>query len=234
MPGCFIYSCRVSDYDAAEFKVQGKPNQKVEGASEAIEYHCAPQTSRIEIIRNAERAMKSAGFTIRFQLDAANSAIVTGQKGPQWVGVQSFNGQYRLQAIRAKELDQQMEANADGWSQQIEQNGRASIYGINFDTAKATIRPDSEKVLGEVLTLLQKNAAWRLAVTGHTDNVGGKAMNLTLSRQRAQSVVAWLTTHGIEADRLLAGGFGDLAPVADNTTDDGRAKNRRVDLIKLY
>jgi OOP family OmpA-OmpF porin len=232
--GCFIYSCRVSDYDAAEFRIQGKPNQKVEGAGEVLEFHCAPQTSRIEIIRNVERALKSAGFTIRYQMDGANWSGITGQKGPQWVGVQSGNATYRLQAIRAKELEQQMEANADGWSQQIEQTGRVSIYGINFDTGKATVRSDSEKVLGEVLALLQKNAGWRLAVTGHTDNVGGKAMNLTLSRQRAQSVVAWLTAQGIEADRLLAGGFGDLAPVADNATEDGRAKNRRVDLIKLY
>lgn len=89
-------------------------------------------------------------------------------------------------------------------------------------------------MLGEVLVLLQKNATWRLAVAGHTDNVGAKAMNLTLSRQRAQSVVTWLTAHGIAADRLLPGGFGDLAPVAENTSEDGRAKNRRVDLIKLY
>ncbi len=234
LSGCYIYSCRNSNYDAAQFKVKGQPDQKVEGASDIIDYNCAPETSMIEIIRNAEQAMRRAGFTIRFQQDGSNSAGVTGQKGPQWIWVQSRRGSYHLQAVRAKALEQQMEANADGWAQQIEQSGRASIYGINFDTAKATIRPDSEKVLNEVLDLLQKNATWRLAVTGHTDNVGAKAMNLTLSRQRAQSVVTWLTGHGIAADRLLAGGFGDLAPIADNASEDGRAKNRRVDLIKLY
>ena len=234
MPGCYIYSCRISDYDIGQFKIQGKPDQKVEGAAEVFEYNCAPNTSRIEIIRNVERALKADGFTIRFQVDASNSSIVTGQKGPQWIQVQSRNGGYHMHTVHARELDQKMEANADGWAKQIEETGRVSIYGINFDTAKATIRPDSEKTLNEVLGMLQKNPAWRFAVVGHTDIVGAKAMNLTLSQQRAQSVAAWLTAHGIAADRLMAGGFGDLAPVADNTNDEGKAKNRRVDLIKLY
>ncbi len=234
MSGCYIYSCRVSDYDVGQFKIQGKPDQKVEGAGEVIDYNCAAQTSRIEIIRNVEQALKTAGFTIRFQQDAANTAAVTGQKGSQWIWVQSRNASYHLLTIRAKDLDQQMEANADGWTKQIEQTGRVSIYGINFDTGKAAIRPDSEKTLNEVLGMLQKNATWRFAVVGHTDSVGAKGMNLTLSQQRAQSVVAWLTTHGIPADRLMAGGFGDLAPLADNTSEEGKAKNRRVDLIKLY
>ncbi len=234
MQGCYIYACRNSDYDAAEFRVKDKPNQKVEGLSEQIDFNCAPQTSMIEIIRNVEQALKRDGFTIRFQQDGSNWAGVTGQKGPQWVWVQSRRGSYHLQTIKAKALDQQMEANATGWAQQIEQSGRVSIYGINFDTGKATIKPDSEKVLNELLVLLQKNTDWRMAVTGHTDNVGAKPMNLTLSQQRAQSVVVWLSSRGIRSDRLLAGGFGDLVPIADNTSDDGRAKNRRVDLIKLY
>jgi outer membrane protein OmpA-like peptidoglycan-associated protein len=238
MAGCHIYTCRASNYDTGEFLVKGPNNKdeyrKVEGAMESLEFHCAPETSMIEIIRNAEAALKAAGFTIRYQVDGSNWAGVTGQKGPQWVYVQSGRGSYTLKAIREKALEQQMQANADGWAKQIEQTGRASIYGINFDSGKATIRPDSEKVLAEVLALLKKNAAWRIAVAGHTDNVGGKDMNLALSRQRAQSVTSWLTAHGIGADRLLPGGFGDLAPVADNAAEDGRAKNRRVDLIKLY
>ncbi|MFB3815932.1 MAG: OmpA family protein [Terriglobales bacterium] len=237
MSGCFIHFCRNAGYDAAKFRIKGPKgvtDETVEGVTERIDYQCAPETSMIEIIRNVEQALRRAGFTIKFQQDGANWAGVTGQKGPQWVWVQSRRGSYHLQTVRAKALDQQIEANAEGWAQQIEQTGRASIYGINFDTGKATIRPDSASVLAEVLSLLQKNPAWRLAVTGHTDNVGGKAMNLALSKQRAQSVVAWLTARGIADDRLLAGGFGDLAPIADNTSEVGRAKNRRVDLIKLY
>jgi OmpA-OmpF porin, OOP family len=234
MTGCYITACRNSNFDAVEFRIKGQANQKAEGIFEQVEYSCAAQTSRIEIIRNVEQALKTAGFTIRFQQDGSNWAAVTGQKGPQWLYAESKNASYLLRTIKTKALDQVMEASADGWAKQIEQTGRASIYGINFDTAKATIRSDSEKVLSEVVALLQKNPAWRVALAGHTDNVGSKEMNLGLSRQRAQAVATWLSVKGIALDRLLPGGFGDMAPIADNTTDEGRAKNRRVDLIKLY
>jgi OmpA-OmpF porin, OOP family len=73
-----------------------------------------------------------------------------------------------------------------------------------------------------------------MVVAGHTDNVGTQAANLTLSRERAQSVIAWLTGHGVDGARLVPAGFGDARPVADNKDADGRQKNRRVDLVKVY
>jgi outer membrane protein OmpA-like peptidoglycan-associated protein len=137
--------------------------------------------------------------------------------------------------VKKKEMEQQMQAaTADGWSEQISQTGRASIYGINFDTAKATIRPDSESVLNELLALFQKQSDWCFVVAGHTDNVGSDTVNLPLSRQRAEAVIAWLAAKGVDRSRLIAAGFGSKKPLADNASDDGRAKNRRVDLVKLY
>ncbi len=127
-----------------------------------------------------------------------------------------------------------MKADAASWAEQINQTGRVSIYGINFDTGKATIRADSEAPLAEIVKLLQANTEWAMVVAGHTDNVGAKQMNLTLSRQRAESVIAWLGAHGIGKERLIAAGFGDSRPVEDNGTEEGRQKNRRVDLVKLY
>ncbi|HAZ14567.1 MAG: hypothetical protein A2X86_15660 [Bdellovibrionales bacterium GWA2_49_15] len=234
MPGCFIYLCRHSDFDVEKFEIANQPKQKIEGIREEIQYQCDQKLSMIQIIRNTEAALKADGYVIRYQKDGSNWAGVTGQKGAQWVYVQSRRGEYVMKAVKAQEMEQTMTATADGWTKLIEQTGRASIYGINFDTAKSTIRPDSEKVLAEVMTMLQKNSAWRIAIAGHTDNVGASDMNLTLSRQRAESVVTWLTGHGIVKDRLLPGGFGSLVPVADNATEDGRFKNRRVDIIKLY
>jgi outer membrane protein OmpA-like peptidoglycan-associated protein len=131
-------------------------------------------------------------------------------------------------------MEQVMAANAEGWAEQVNQTGRVSVYGINFDTGKATIRPDSEAALNEVAKMLQANPVWAMAVAGHTDNVGAKEMNMVLSRQRAESVVAWLAGHGVDKSRLLAGGFGDTRPLGENTNDEGRQKNRRVDLVKLY
>ena len=110
---------------------------------------------------------------------------------------------------------------------------RATIYGINFDTGKAIIKPDSEPVLKE-LDLLQKQQDWSLMVAGHTDNVGADAVNVHLSQQRAQAVITWLSAKGVDRWRLVPAGFGSKKPLADNGTEDGRAKNRRVDLVKVY
>src|SRR6185295_3597345 len=111
--------------------------------------------------------------------------------------------------------------------------GRVAVYGIQFDTGKATIKAESEAVLNEIDKLLLARADLKLNIEGHTDNVGAKAANLTLSGQRATAVQAWLGAHGIEAARLTVRGFGDSKPVADNSSDEGRAKNRRVELVKL-
>lgn len=104
---------------------------------------------------------------------------------------------------------------------------------MHFDTGKATIKPESRECLEEVVKLLNANPTWRMQIEGHTDNVGATAANQTLSEQRASAVVAWLTANGIAKTRLTAKGFGDSQPVGDNTTEEGRAQDRRVALRKL-
>ena len=106
------------------------------------------------------------------------------------------------------------------------------MYGIHFDTGKATIQADSESILGEIVKLLQQNPDLKLRVEGHTDNQGSAPANLALSQKRAQVVVSWLLAHDVDATRLTAKGLGQTKPVADNTTEDGRAKNHRVELVK--
>ncbi|QNH64046.1 OmpA family protein [Hymenobacter sediminicola] len=93
--------------------------------------------------------------------------------------------------------------------------------------------PESEPTVAEVVTLLQQNPALRLGVQGHTDNAGTPAHNQQLSEGRARAVVASLTQAGIAAGRLQATGFGQTMPLADNTTEEGKAQNRRVELVKL-
>lgn len=104
---------------------------------------------------------------------------------------------------------------------------------VNFDTDKTTIQPESEPTVAEVVTLLRQDPKLRLSVQGHTDNTGTLAHNQQLSEGRAQSVVASLTQAGIEAVRLQAAGFGQSKPLADNATEEGKAKNRRVELVKF-
>jgi OmpA-OmpF porin, OOP family len=207
----------------------------VEGEFERVEYGCPAGTSPLELGRNAENALRQAGFTIQHTRRYFTTRFyVTGQKGAQWVHVAADGVNYQMIAVRTKQMEQAMKAGAEGWAEQINQTGRVSIYGINFDTGKATIRLDSEKVLVEMVTLLQKQAEWALLIAGHTDNAGTDAVNGPLSRQRAEAVIAWLGAKGIDKSRLVAAGFGSNRPVADNGTDEGKAKNRRVDLVKIY
>lgn len=240
LPGCRIARCRTAEYDMFEMPVakpERKPVQKktLEGELEQIWYQCGADTSPLQIAKNAENAFRQAGFSIPFTDRYFTTRFyVTAQKGAQWAYVAADGRFYQLTTVKTKEMEQAMKAGADGWIDQINQTGRVSIYGINFDTAKATIKPDSEKVLSELVSLLQKQPDWSLVVAGHTDNAGSDAINVPLSRQRAEAVITWLAAKGIDKSRLVPAGFGSKKPVADNATDDGKAKNRRVDLVKLY
>jgi OOP family OmpA-OmpF porin len=124
-------------------------------------------------------------------------------------------------------------ADAATLAKDITDSGHSSVYGIYFDTAKAEIKPESEATLGEIAKLLQQDRTLKLLVVGHTDNVGSLASNMDLSKRRADAVVAALTArYSVAASRLSGQGAGPLAPVASNKSEDGRAKNRRVELVE--
>jgi OOP family OmpA-OmpF porin len=115
----------------------------------------------------------------------------------------------------------------------ISRTGHASVYGIYFDTAKADVKPESDGTLKEIAKLLQQNPALQLYVVGHTDNQGALEMNMDLSMRRANAVVEVLASkYGVAAARLKPLGDGPSAPVAANDAEEGRAKNRRVELVK--
>lgn len=115
----------------------------------------------------------------------------------------------------------------------ISKTGHTAVYGIYFDTARADIKPESAAAIQEIAKMLQQNAQLKLLVVGHTDNTGDLAANMDLSKRRAAAVVQTLVSkQGIAASRLAAQGAGPLAPVASNKTDEGRAKNRRVELVE--
>lgn len=230
--------CETKNYSVADMPRKNGDRNPVEGQFENLTYACpGAGLSALEVGRNVEGALKNAGFQIHYTggYPGGGRFYLTGQKGPLWVKLVSYSdGGHVITIVKQKEMEQVMTANADGFAAQVNSTGRVSVYGINFDTGKATIRPDSEPVLSEVAKMLQANAAWAMLVAGHTDNVGAKEMNLTLSRQRAESVIAWMAAHGVDKSRLVAAGFGDTRPVAPNTDDAGKQKNRRVDLVKVY
>jgi len=117
-------------------------------------------------------------------------------------------------------------------SQSLSAVGKVALYGIYFDPNKWDIKPESRPALKEIAILLNKQPTLRLHVVGHTDNVGGYEANTVLSKRRAEAVAASLVKDfGISALRLTANGAAYLAPVASNSTEAGRAKNRRVELV---
>ena len=140
----------------------------------------------------------------------------------------------RVDICEVKPMEQKMVlVKAEEMASQIALNGKVALYGILFDTDKATIRPDSEATLAEISKLLQDKPDLRVLVVGHTDTEGSFEYNRSLSQRRADSVVADLTGKGISKERLFPVGISFASPVATNVTEEGRAKNRRVELVDM-
>lgn len=139
-----------------------------------------------------------------------------------------------LVVVAPEKMEEKMTfVNADEMSKAIGDSGKVALYGIYFDNDKASLRPDSQPTLKEIAKLLSENPKLKLQVVGHTDNQGTPDYNLDLSRRRAASVVQALTgSLGVPASRLSSYGCGPYSPVASNDSDDGKAKNRRVELVK--
>ena len=112
-------------------------------------------------------------------------------------------------------------------------DGKFVTYGITFDVGKSTIKPESMGEINRIVQLMNENPTLKFSVEGHTDSTGNAASNQTLSEQRSQAIVDKLVELGIAKDRLTAVGKGQNSPIADNTTDEGRAKNRRVEFVKM-
>lgn len=163
----------------------------------------------------------------------------SGPNGEQWVAlfvypvyVEDFHVA-RLRIVEAEPMAEGLvTVDAAAIAREVEETGHVALYGILFATNSATIDPTSEAALAEIATFLADHPDFDLYVVGHTDNTGEFEHNMRLSQQRAQAVVEALATrHGVERRRLQPVGVGPVAPVASNRTEDGRAKNRRVEIV---
>jgi outer membrane protein OmpA-like peptidoglycan-associated protein len=121
---------------------------------------------------------------------------------------------------------------AEAIGRELDRNGSIALYGIEFDTGSSKLTAQSRESLDEVVKLMKKDTKLRLLVVGHTDSEGDFGINRDLSEKRAQAVVADLVKHGVDARRLSSAGVADLAPVSTNDSEEGRARNRRVELVK--
>ena len=139
-----------------------------------------------------------------------------------------------LDVVEAAPMETRMvTVDAGTMAKDVAATGHVALYGIYFDHDKADVKPESAPTLAEIAKFLAQEPKLNLYVVGHTDNVGGFDYNMGLSQRRAAAVVRELTSkHGVQAARLKPAGTGPLAPVAPNDTEEGRAKNRRVELVK--
>ena len=240
-PGTIISNATQHDFGAHEFDLGGDKMKRVEGRYWKIDYAVkegAKTPGPLEVARNyANLFRKRGGAVVMEQVDSSGGMstlrMPTGQ-GDLWMEIQISNGGELVSFTLVQEagMEQKVEYSADEMAQSLAASGRVALYGILFDTGKDTIKPESGKLLAEVLKLLENDATLKLRIEGHTDNVGKPAENLALSKRRAEAVKRWLVAKGIAAGRLEPAGFGDTKPVAPNTSDEGRSKNRRVELAK--
>ena len=214
-----------------------QPERTEEGKVTYLFYQRPPNqgAAALEIVRNYQNALTKIGATI---VDVDERRFVYGkvvQDGREiWAQAEARpGGMIRLYIVEKKEMAQHVVADAAAFSNDLKTTGHVAVYGIYFDTAKSELKPESTPALQEVAKLLGSDPSLKLWVVGHTDSVGAIDANMKLSQARAEAVVAALTTtHKIAPARLKGYGVGPLAPVASNAAEDGRAKNRRVELVK--
>jgi OOP family OmpA-OmpF porin len=180
-------------------------------------------------------ALEKVNHAAPMNPDAPHDIYLLRQGGKEWwidVSTGSFPLHGYVVVLEKEGMKQSLGfLDAAAMKQAIDKDGRVALY-INFDTDKATLRPDAQPVIDEIGKLLDGDATLKLSIEGHTDNTGGAAHNLQLSTARARSVLGALVGLGIDPARLRSKGFGQDKPIADNGTDEGRAKNRRVELVK--
>lgn len=150
-----------------------------------------------------------------------------------WITVLVNDARTHLMMVEESAMEQKVAlVRADAMRSALDRSGRIALY-INFDTGKASLRPDATPTLDQISALLKNDPALKLSIEGHTDHSGDAQHNQVLSQQRADAVVASLVASGIDKARLSGAGLGSRKPLADNAGEEGRAKNRRIELVKV-
>lgn len=243
MAGYYISNATVQEFAPHDFELPDGKEQRVEGRYWQISYWLkegAKNPGPLAIARNYTNALTARkGRRVFENVDAgggsATGTMPVGDGRTLWIEIDISNGGevYELTIVEEAAMTQQIEVTAEWLADQLARSGSVALQGITFDTGKSNIRPESKTVLDQIAALLKQDATLRLEIQGHTDNAGAPTANLTLSQQRADAVRKYLVdSQGIAAARLTTAGFGDTKPVADNVTEEGRARNRRVELHK--
>lgn len=242
LPNYYVGDSQSREFDEYGFLTpEGKV--RIEGKKYKVDYYIKDgktPASPLQIYRNYSNAAVSRGGVVIISGGSADSddgrsdittlMVKYGTK-ELWLDVYAWNDGdgYTITMIEKEAMQQQVKA--DTLLNELNAKGHVPVY-INFDFGKATIPANQISVVDEIYSLLAGNPGLNLQIEGHTDNVGSADSNKRLSEQRAKAVVNLLVQKGVAPSRLSAAGYGLDKPIADNSSEEGRAKNRRVELVK--
>lgn len=235
-------SPQVRNYDTVEVMVRRGEDVdtfQVSGRSCRQDYDLKqgqPEVSPAEIKANYKALFQRLGGEVSDIDDYTVTSRLPGKDGQStWVSIVTDGGGGSINVVVVEEkpfVASLPMPRPDSLKTGLDRDGHVPLY-LNFDFGKATLLPDAQPVLAQVVAMMKADPALKLAVEGHTDGVGSEKVNQALSQQRAAAVVAALAQGGIAAGRLKASGHGASQPVESNDTTEGRAKNRRVELVKM-
>jgi OOP family OmpA-OmpF porin len=238
MKNYYILECE-KKFDQALILLDEDPesakNLKPEGDRALIKYQyqevAGMAPSYLQIRRNYQNAAKALKARILVDRERYTAMQIDKNGARIYVGIELFNDgrNISLTILEQKAMEQEVTAN-DMW-EALQKDGFMALY-INFDTNKATIKPESTGIIDQIVELMKSQSSLKITIEGHTDSQGLPAANKTLSLNRAKSVIKAISAGGINQSRMIAVGWGQEKPVADNRTEEGRAKNRRVEIVK--
>jgi OmpA-OmpF porin, OOP family len=234
MPGYYISEC-TGNYNKLDFYTRNGEDTIVEGELSYAWYVFNTESgltepSYLQIVRNYSNAVSKAGGRKIYEYDGLGCFELKKNGKIYLIKVACTNNSDILLYIAEIEPMKQ-EITANEMLDALNKDGFISL-DILFDTGKSTIKSESRSIIAQVDELMKMDPALKISIEGHTDNVGDAAANKKLSTDRAKAVADALSALGIDKSRLSYVGWGQEKPVADNRTDDGRAKNRRVEIVK--
>jgi OOP family OmpA-OmpF porin len=239
MPDFWISEYKEAEFDSYKFTDADKKPLIIEGHKYSIIYKLnsgAPSPGTLKVLRNYQDALKKIGGKVVLDDSFKKFSTILVQKDGKetWIEVWCPSEvMIRLSIVEREIMKQEIVADAAAMGDDITNTGHVSVYGIFFDSGKAEIKPESDAAIEQISKLLLNNASLKLYVVGHTDNVGTIDANMKLSKDRADAVVNTLVTkYGIQPVRLKSYGVASIVPVTTNDNEEGRAKNRRVELVK--
>lgn len=229
LSGFFITQYEQEDFGSHIFYDANDNEKNIEGKKTFIRYESENEVGALKIIRNFSNAIKKIGGTA--YESSGNRTYLYLKEGNKETWAEIFAGDYDydLTVIEKGEVEQEITANAI--LKELNETGKAILY-INFDSGKSTIKKESMPVVEQIIEMMKQAPDINISVEGHTDSDGSSESNLKLSEARAKAVVDAIVKKGINKSRLTSKGYGEEKPIADNSTEEGKAKNRRVELIK--